>query len=142
MKEVLNFNKNDIIKSNILKTLNLKKNKYFLVSSHREEIIEDINKFNDLVKLLNFLSEKIKLDVIVSTHPRTKNKINFLKIKFNKRVKLLKPLGYFDYNKLKLNAKIVFSDSGTISEESSILNFKALNIREVMKGLKLWKSLL
>lgn len=129
MLEVLNFNEQKIKNSNILKKLNLSNNKYFLVSAHREENINSSN-FEKLVECLNLIGELYNLPIIVSTHPRTNNKINESKLKLDTRIKLLKPLGYHDYNFLQINAKVVLSDSGTISEESSIMNFPALNIRD------------
>lgn len=130
MFEVLNSRKADIDKSDILDRLELKEEKFFVVSAHREEnISSDIN-FLDLVDSLNAIAEKYKLPVIVSTHPRTRNMINNKGIEFNPLVKTLKPLGFNDYVKLQNKAKAVLSDSGTINEESSILGFKALNIRQ------------
>ena len=100
------------------------------MSAHREENIEyDIN-FNKLIKIINFLAEKYNLPVIISTHPRIQKKLKLGNNKFNSKVKFLKPLGFFDYVNLQINAKTTLSDSGTITEESSILNFPALNIRE------------
>ena len=127
--EILNYFKIKIDDSNIIKKLNLESEKYFLISSHREENIESIN-FFELVESINKIAEVYKLPIIISTHPRTLNKIKKSKVKFNKLVKILKPLGFHDYNNLQKNSKAVLSDSGTISEESSILNFPALNIRE------------
>ena len=129
MLEVLNFNKSKIKNSNILNKLNLISEKYFLVSAHREENINSSN-FEKLFNSLNLIANLYNLPIIVSTHPRTKHKINKSKIKLDPIIKLLKPLGYHDYNYLQINSKVVLSDSGTISEESSILNFPALNIRE------------
>lgn len=129
MFEVLNYFMPKIEKSQILKKLKLAKGKYFIISSHREENIASEN-FDKLVNVLNFLAEEYKYPVIVSTHPRTRIMIEKKGPKFNKLVQLLKPMGFIDYNKLQMNAKIVLSDSGTISEESSILNFPAINIRE------------
>ena len=129
MKEVLDYNLDKIKKSNILKKLNLKKSKYFLVSAHREENISSHN-FSKIVNLLNHLSKTYEIPIIVSTHPRTRKKINSTKLVFNENIFFKKPLGFIDYNCLQMNAKVVLSDSGTISEESSILNFRALNIRE------------
>jgi len=127
--EVLNSYINQIDNSKVLTKLNLEKEKYFLVSAHREENINSSN-FNKLVDTLNLMAEIYKLPIIVSTHPRTRNKINETGVKFNSLVQLMKPLGFYDYNNLQKNAKAVLSDSGTISEESSILNFPALNIRD------------
>ena len=130
MKEVLEFHKNEIESSNILQKYNLKTEKYFLVSAHREENIENPILFKKLINSLNYLSVEYNLPIIFSTHPRTKKKIDKEKCKLNNLIKLLKPQGYFDYLKLQLNSKVVLSDSGSISEESSILNFPAINIRE------------
>jgi len=127
--EVLNYYKPGIEKSQILKSLKLKAESYFLLSSHREDNIETEN-FSKLINLLNWLTKTYKLPVIVSTHPRTKKMIAEKSVKLNPLVRLMKPVGFLDYNLLQLNAKVVLSDSGTISEESSILNFPALNIRE------------
>ena len=129
MFEVLNEYKKEINSSKILSDLKLKKENYFLISAHREENIDSAN-FTKLVEVLNSIAEKYKLPVIVSTHPRTRKKINDTGVKLNSSIKLMKPLGFHDYNNLQINAKAVLSDSGTISEESSILNFPALNIRE------------
>lgn len=130
MFEVLQYYMPKITKSNILKKLNLKKNNYFLVSAHREENIDCKKRFTKLISLLNSLSEEYGLPIIFSTHPRTRKRINESNIKFRSNIKLTKPFGYFDYIKLQINAKAVLSDSGTVTEESSILNFPALNIRE------------
>ena len=130
MFEVLNHNKIKINNSKILSELSISPQKYFLVSAHREENIDDNKQFLKLTKLLNNLGEQYNFPVIVSTHPRTMNQINKKKISLNPNVKLLKPFGYCDYQQLQINAKVVLSDSGTITEESSILNFPALNIRE------------
>ena len=130
MLEVLDQYMPKILKSNVLKKLDLKKSKYFLVSAHREENINCKKRFTKLVTLINLLVEKYGIKVIFSTHPRTRKCIDDNNIKFNPKVKLIKPLGYFDYIKLQIDAKAVLSDSGTITEESSILNLSALNIRE------------
>lgn len=130
MFEVLNYYKAKIEASNILQTLNLKENQYFIVSAHREENINSDQNFLDLVDMLNAVAEKYQYPVIVSTHPRTRNRIEELKVEFNPLIQLLKPLGFSDYNKLQLSAKAALSDSGTINEESSILNFPALNLRQ------------
>ncbi len=129
MFEVLSTYNEQIEKSDVLKRLNLENEKYFVVSAHREENINSAN-FDKLVLSLNLMAEKYQLPIIVSTHPRTRNKINEKGIEFNPLIQLMKPLGFHDYNHLQKNAKAVLSDSGTISEESSILNFPALNIRE------------
>lgn len=127
--EVIHAYANQIENSKVLEQLALDKEKYFLVSAHREENINSDN-FIKLVNTLNAIAEKYQLPVIVSTHPRTRNKINETGAKFNSLIQLMKPLGFHDYNNLQKNAKVVLSDSGTISEESSIMNFRALNIRE------------
>jgi len=130
MFEVLNHYKAKIEASNILETLDLTEHKYFIVSAHREENINSDQNFLDLVDMLNTVAEKYQFPVIVSTHPRTRNRIEALNIEFHPLVQLLKPLGFSDYNKLQLSAKASLSDSGTINEESSILNFPALNLRQ------------
>jgi UDP-N-acetylglucosamine 2-epimerase len=130
MFEVLNSRKEDIGKSSILNELNLEKGQYFVVSAHREENINSEKNFIDLCNSLNEIAEKFRLPIIFSTHPRTQNMINSKKIKFNSLVKSMKPLGFNDYIKLQIEAKTVLSDSGTISEEASILGFKAINIRQ------------
>jgi len=130
MFEVLNSKKDDIEKSDVLVRLELKKHEYFLVSAHREENINSDQNFMDLVDSLNTIADKYQLPLIISTHPRTRKMIEDKGIKFNTLVKIMKPLGFNDYVKLQKYAKAVLSDSGTISEESSILGFKALNIRQ------------
>jgi UDP-N-acetylglucosamine 2-epimerase len=130
MFEVLNHYRDEIEQSNVLSDLGLSFGNYFVVSAHREENINSDTNFIALVDTLNAISEKYDMPVIVSTHPRTQNRINDLNIQFHKNVKLLKPLGFMDYNKLQICAKAALSDSGTINEESSILNFPALNLRE------------
>jgi len=130
MFEVLNYYLPQIKKSKIIFKLKLKKKQYFLMSVHREENIElDIN-FNKVFKIINMLAEDYNLPVIISTHPRTQKKLNRQNQKFHQKVNFIKPLGFHDYINLQMNAKAVLSDSGTITEESSILNFPALNIRE------------
>lgn len=129
MFEVLNANKKQINASTILSKLSLKREEYFVLSTHREENINSVN-FDKLVNSLNLIAEKYKLPIIVSTHPRTRNMINEKNTQFHPLIRLMKPLGFNDYNHLQQNAKAVLSDSGTISEEASILNFPALNIRE------------
>lgn len=130
MFEVLHHYKAKIEASDVLERLNLKEHEYFIVSAHREENINSDQNFLDLVEMLNAVAEKYKYPVIVSTHPRTRKRIEELNIEFHPLIQLLKPLGFSDYNKLQLSAKAALSDSGTINEESSILNFPALNLRQ------------
>ena len=130
MYEVLHYYLPQIESSNILSKLNLEPNSYYVVSAHREENVESDHVFAKLVVILNALAKDNNLPVIVSTHPRTQKRIDALGVKFHPQVQLLKPLGFFDYVKLQMSAKVVLSDSGTINEESSILNFPALNLRE------------
>ncbi|MCT8691220.1 UDP-N-acetylglucosamine 2-epimerase (non-hydrolyzing) [Glaesserella parasuis] len=130
MFEVLNYYKDKIYASDVLTRLNLKENEYFVVSAHREENINSDKNFLDLVEMLNAVAEKYKYPVIVSTHPRTRKRVEEMGVKFHSLVQLLKPLGFSDYNKLQLSAKATLSDSGTINEEASILNFPALNLRQ------------
>ena len=130
MFEVLHKFKAKIEDSDILEKLNLEKGKFFVVSSHREENISNSKNFEGLITSLNLIAEKYDYPVIVSTHPRTRNMLDAKKIKTHKNVQFLKPLGFSDYNALQYHSFAVLSDSGTISEESSILNFRALNIRE------------
>jgi len=130
MFEVINKKLDDINSSKVLEELSLTQGEYFVVSAHREENISSNKNFLDLVDTLNSIAEIYKLPIIISAHPRTRNRINELNIEFNPLVQLMKPLGFNDYVKLQKDAKVVLSDSGTISEESSILGFPALNIRE------------
>ena len=130
MFEVLHHYKAKIEASDVLERLNLKEHEYFIVSAHREENINSDQNFLDLVEMLNAVAEKYKYPVIVSTHPRTRKRIEELNVEFHPLIQLLKPLGFSDYNKLQLSAKAALSDSGTINEESSILNFPALNLRQ------------
>lgn len=130
MYEVLQGKMDDIQSTDSYKNLDLEKNKYFVVSAHREENIDSDTNFYNLVESLNAVAEKYQMPVIVSTHPRTRKRIEELDIQFNEHIQLMKPMGFTDYNNLQLNSKAVLSDSGTISEESSIMEFKALNIRE------------
>lgn len=129
MYEVLHHYLPRILSSNVLNDLHLKKHEYFVVSCHREENVDFPEQFEKYHRMLNSIAEKYGLPVIVSTHPRTRKKIESQKVVLSPLVQLLKPLGLFDYVHLQMNAKATLSDSGTISEESSILNFPALNIR-------------
>ena len=130
MFEVIKKHKSKIQNSKILNKLKLKKQKYILVSCHREENVDNLKNFKKLIESLNYLSETYKFPIIFSTHPRTRKIIKKRKPNLNKLIKLIEPLGFTDYNNLQINSFVVLSDSGTISEESSILNFRALNIRE------------
>lgn len=130
MCEVLSYYRESIDRSDVLVRLGLTPGNFFLISAHREENIESDKNFAKLVGILNGVAEAYNLPVIVSTHPRTQKRIDAAGSVFNSHVRLLKPLGFSDYNKLQLSAKAVLSDSGTINEESSILNFPALNLRE------------
>jgi len=130
MYEVLHQFLPKIKESKVLKDLKLEKEKFFVVSSHREENISNPKNFEGLITSLNQIAEKYDYPVIVSTHPRTRNMLNSKKLKTHKNIQFLKPLGFTDYNALQYNSFAVLSDSGTISEESSTLNFRALNIRE------------
>jgi UDP-N-acetylglucosamine 2-epimerase (non-hydrolysing) len=130
MFEVLNHYMQSIKGSEVLTKLNLKRYKYFLVSAHREENINNDLNFKGLISSLNLIAEKYNWPIIVSTHPRTRKMIDGKGTFLHKNIQLLKPLGFNDYNALQLHSKAVLSDSGTISEESSILNFPALNIRQ------------
>ena len=130
MREVLDFYKQRIEASKILQRLELKREKYFVVSSHREENIDSDRNFGKLIEVLNSVAEDYNYPVVVSTHPRTRNRITELGIKFHDQIKLLKPLGFHDYIHLQQCSKATLSDSGTITEESSILNFPAINLRE------------
>ena len=130
MREVLNYNYSKILKSQILKKLKLKKFSYFLISCHRQENVDEPNKLNELVNTLSTLVNKFKKPIIFPMHPRTKTRIKTLGIDLNKDIIIVKPLNFTDYVKLQINSMCVMSDSGTISEEASILNFPAINIRE------------
>ena len=130
MFEVLNFYREGIEASNVLERLELKPREFFVVSAHREENIDSDKNFTNLVATLNAIAEKYQMPVIVSTHPRTQKRVDAMGAKFHPLVRLLKPLGFKDYNKLQLTAKAALSDSGTINEESSIMNFPALNLRD------------
>lgn len=130
MFEVLNHYRDGIENSDVLDRLGLSEQNFFVVSAHREENVDSDKNFLKLVDVLNTVAEHFDLPVIVSTHPRTQKRVDALGVKFHTNVQLLKPLGFKDYNKLQLCARAVLSDSGTINEESSILNFPALNLRE------------
>lgn len=130
MFEVLTHYMPNIDSSNVLKDLDIKKNEFFVVSAHREENVDSPKQLANLAKTLNIVAEHYNIPVIVSTHPRTRNRIEAQGIEFHENIRLLKPLGFHDYNNLQKNAKAVLSDSGTINEESSIMNFPALNLRE------------
>lgn len=130
MYEVLNYSMSKIDSSRILSDLELEREKYFVVSTHRAENVDGSESYSKIVNILNGIAEKYKFPVIVSTHPRTLKRINETETIFNPLVRIVKPLGFSDYINLQRNAKAVISDSGTISEESSILNFPALNLRE------------
>ena len=130
MFEVINTYRDEIEASEVLTKLNLEKHKFFVVSAHREENIDSDVNFLKLTDSLNLIAETYNIPIIVSTHPRTQKRIEAMGIKFHSLIRLLKPLGFKDYNKLQISAKAVLSDSGTINEESSIMNFPALNLRE------------
>lgn len=130
MYEVLNHYLPEIEASDVLSKLGLEERKFFVVSSHREENINNERNFRGLMESLNVIAEQYGYPVIVSTHPRTRNMIDKMKIEMHPEIQFLKPLGFHDYNALQMRSYAVLSDSGTISEESSILNFRALNIRQ------------
>jgi UDP-N-acetylglucosamine 2-epimerase (non-hydrolysing) len=130
MLEVLSYYRKNIQNSSICERLSLTPGKYFVVSAHREENIDTENNFSKLVDMLNAVAVRFDEPLIVSTHPRTQKRIDAVNARFHKNVCLMKPLGFFDYVRLQQDARAVLSDSGTITEESSILNFPALNIRE------------
>lgn len=130
MFEVLNTYREGIEQSDVLERLGLKIHAFFVVSAHREENVDSDKNFLNLVESLNTIAETYQMPVIVSTHPRTQKRVDAMGVVFHPMVQLLKPLGFKDYNKLQLCAKVVLSDSGTINEESSIMNFPALNLRE------------
>ena len=130
MFEVLNYYLPQIIASDALTRLGLQVERYFVVSAHREENVESDKSFTKLVSILNTVAEEYGFPVVVSTHPRTQKRVEATGAKFHSLIRLMKPLGFHDYVNLQMHAKAVLSDSGTINEESSILNFPALNLRE------------
>ncbi|MFH0976561.1 MAG: UDP-N-acetylglucosamine 2-epimerase (non-hydrolyzing) [Spirochaetota bacterium] len=130
MFEVIEFYRDKIEKCDIVERLGLEKHKYFVVSSHREENVDDNLRIQKIAEILNSICKNYKFPVIFSTHPRTRKRIDNYSIKFHKLIRSIKPLGFIDYIKLQQNAYCVISDSGTITEESSIMNFPALNLRE------------
>jgi len=130
MYEVLHHYLPQIESSDVLNRLELEEGKFFVVSAHREENISSEKNFNGLIESLNAIADKYKMPIIVSTHPRTRNMINKMQVEVRPEVQFLKPLGFHDYNALQMRSYAVLSDSGTISEESSILNFRALNLRQ------------
>jgi len=133
LNEVMTKFKSQIEKSTILKDLTIESGKYFLVSAHRQENVDDPIRLKQLVEAFNSVAAKFKLPVIVSTHPRTKSKLDALKIQLHPLLDIHTPFGFFDYNKLQKEARIVFSDSGSVSEESVILGFPAITIRDSME---------
>lgn len=134
MKEILDYYLPKIQNSNILSTLKLVQKKYFVVSVHREENVDNKQNLKKIISILNNLAEKYNMPVIVSTHPRTRNRLNKIDtIKPDKRIHFLKPFGFFDYVNLQKNALCTISDSGTISEESAILSFPAISLRQSME---------
>ena len=130
MFEVLNTFRDGIESSDVLRRLRIKENEFFVVSAHREENVDSDKNFLNLMESLNLIAEVYQMPIIFSTHPRTRKRIDEMKVELNSKIQLLKPQGFKDYNKLQMSARVVLSDSGTINEESSILNFPALNIRE------------
>jgi UDP-N-acetylglucosamine 2-epimerase (non-hydrolysing) len=136
MREVLDQMASKIAQSAILQALGLEALNYFVVSAHREENIDDPAQFSNLLNILNQLAERFGLPVIVSTHPRTQKRLDAATIKFDPLIRFLKPLGFSDYIQLQTNARAVLSDSGTITEESALLNFPALNLRQTHERLE------
>jgi len=130
MYEVLNTYRDGIDNSDILMRLGVKEYEFFIVSAHREENVDSDKNFFNLIESLDSMAEIYQIPIIVSTHPRTQKRIDEMKVELNPMIQLLKPLGFKDYNKLQISAKAVLSDSGTINEEASIMNFPALNLRE------------
>jgi len=136
MFEVIQSNLDRIEQSDILERLDLMENEYFLVSFHREENVNTEKNFYDFVDSLNAIADTYQKSVIISTHPRTRNMIKERSVEFHPLIKIMKPFGFFDYQKLQIKAKAVLSDSGTINEEASILGFKAINIRETHERME------
>ncbi len=130
MKEILMHHLDEINDSDVLSRLQLEKNKFFVVSAHREENVDSQQNFADMLDSLNAITDKYDMPVIVSTHPRTRKRLEEINQKMDSRIQFLKPLGFFDYVKMQMEAYCVISDSGTITEESSILNFPAITIRQ------------
>ncbi|TIT86529.1 MAG: UDP-N-acetyl glucosamine 2-epimerase, partial [Mesorhizobium sp.] len=130
MREVLTYYMNEINKSDVLGRLSLEQGKYFVMSAHREENVDDPDIMIRIAGIANRLAQDHDIPVIVSTHPRTRSRLESLNIEMNPRIQFMKPFGFLDYVHLQMNAKAVLSDSGTITEESSILNFPALTLRE------------
>ncbi|HCX98571.1 MAG TPA: UDP-N-acetylglucosamine 2-epimerase (non-hydrolyzing), partial [Bacteroidales bacterium] len=130
MYEVLHHYLPQIEASGVLNKLKLEQGKFFVVSAHREENINSEKNFKGLIESLNAIADRYKMPIIVSTHPRTRNMIDKMQVVVRPEIQFLKPLGFHDYNALQMRSYAVLSDSGTISEESSILNFRALNIRQ------------
>ncbi len=130
MKEVYKEFENEIEKSKILDKLKLEKGKYFVLSAHREENVDNPKNFRDLLESINGICEKYKMPIVFSVHPRTQKKIEELNFKFNSLVKYMKPLGFIDYNKLQKESFCVISDSGTITEEASLMGYAAITIRQ------------
>ncbi len=130
MLEVLNHNKEKIEKSKILKQMDLRSKEFFLISCHREENVDISSRLQKLINLINYLGDELNKKVIFSTHPRTRKKIEESSLEISDNAHLAKPLNFTDYVRLQQDALVVFSDSGTITEETSILNLRSLNIRD------------
>ena len=133
MREVIDAHRSSINVSNVLQSLSLSSQEYFLVSAHREELVDDSSKLSLLIGILNQLAQIYKMPIIFSTHPRTRHRLEQLDVELNPLIMFQKPFGFFEYMNLQINAKCVLSDSGTLTEESSICNFPALNIREAQE---------
>jgi UDP-N-acetylglucosamine 2-epimerase (non-hydrolysing) len=133
LNEVLDKYKSRIQESGILEKLSLVPQEYFLVSAHRQENVDSPERLKQLLESINWVASNFSLPIVVSTHPRTRDKFGGLNIQMAKNIQFHEPFGYFDYNKLQINAKVVLSDSGSVSEESAILGFRALTIRDSME---------